>query len=86
MAVTDSDMQETDELVALVDTLRDMNEMCDRVLNQTYNQTSGFIVVVRRQGRNTSLYQVMANVQRNLSLSIEGVQTRLAELSVQTEE
>ena len=86
MALTDYDMQEIDELVALVDTLRDINEVCDRVLNQTYNRPSGFVVIVRRQGRNTSLYQVMANVQRNLSLSIEGVQTRLAELSNQMEE
>lgn len=79
MMSTGDDQIVTQELVDLTDEIRDINESVDRLLNQTYNRPLGFLGVSVRMGRPTTLYQVMSNVQRNLSLTIDRLQAELAD-------
>ena len=70
-----------DELVALRDQLADVNDSVDTILNRIYNNDAGFIHVAKRGERVTTVYQVLANVQRNMSMSIDAIVGKLQQLA-----
>lgn len=70
-----------DELVALRDQLADVNDSVDTILNRIYNNDAGFIRVAKRGERVTTVYQTLANVQRNMSMSIDAIVGKLQQLA-----
>ncbi len=62
-----------DERTALATTLRCLDQEVEEVLNRLYNEPLGFAVALSRAGRDSTVYQVLANIHRNLSLTVKSL-------------
>ena len=73
-------MDDLTELVEIYEEIGDAATQVDSICNRIFNRDIGFRLVSKRAGRNPTVYQTLANVQRNLSITAEAVRERIAEL------